>query len=65
LNIFTPNGASFVLFGCQKLENCHNLTFLVGCSFKIKNKMLSRALERNQFAGSAKETAVALAEFSL
>lgn len=54
-----------MLFGCQKLENCHYLNSVVGCSFKIKPKMLSRELGRNQFSGSAKETAVALAKFSL
>lgn len=49
-------------FGCQKLESCHYLNFAVGCSFKIKTKMFSRELGRNQFSGSAKETVTALAE---
>lgn len=62
LNVFTPNGTSFVLFSCQKLKNCHYLSFVVGCSFKIKTKMFSRELGRNQFSESVKETAVALAE---
>lgn len=68
-----------MLFGCQKPENHHYLSFVVGCSFKIKtkmvsrelgrnqfsNKMVSRELGKNQFSGSATEMAVALAEFSL
>lgn len=56
-------GLLLCLSVAKKTGELSLLNFAVGCSFKIKTKMFSRELGRNQFSGSAKETVAALAEF--